>query len=184
MAGLLRSPARYYAPARQWADYRCQREGSLISFIAPSIQLKTSLLISDARRPLGSIAGPITTLIVPGHLMKLCFGQYSPALWAIGIIGKLLFSASIAPPILYLCVSPGAVRVPSGNKIIHLPSLSFSVPSVINCLSASLPAPRLIAIGSVNASAQPKIGIRTSSRLKTQRTNGVKECSASVSHVD
>src|SRR5690554_3367233 len=62
--------------------------------ISPSIQASTSRLISAALRPAVGIAGPTETVIMPDFLMKACRGQYSPALWAIGIIGASVALAS------------------------------------------------------------------------------------------
>ena len=70
------------------------------------------------------IIGKIDTVTLPARLIHGFFGQHSPALCAIGIIGASNSIANRAPPVLNLESAPGAMRVPSGNIIIHTPSLS------------------------------------------------------------
>ena len=91
-------------------------------FISVSIHPTISLCTSFTGRPAVSINGPIDTVILPACLIQGFFGQHSPALCAIGIMGAFNDTAKRAPPYRNLLDSPGAIRVPSGNMIIHTPS--------------------------------------------------------------
>ena len=55
-------------------------------------------MISSGVRFSVSMGSPMTTRISPGYLMKLWRGQYSPALWAMGMTGTPVSAARMAPP--------------------------------------------------------------------------------------
>ncbi|MOA14483.1 hypothetical protein D3C78_1345870 [compost metagenome] len=117
--------------------------------------------------PCGCSSGPISTWIVPGNLAQPFFGQKRPALCAMGSTGRLAFTASAAPPRENLAGSPSGVRVPSGKISTQACCCRRSWPCLAICLRATLGVLRSMAIGLRSASAQPKKGTRSSSRLST-----------------
>jgi hypothetical protein len=75
--------------------------------------------------------------------------------------------ASRVPPDLYVPALPRGMRVPSGNMITQMPCASSRLPCSTTLLKACAFCLRSMWIMSMRPIAQPKNGMKISSRLNT-----------------
>ena len=133
--------------------------------------------------PVASMGGPMTIRMVPRRFKRPRRPHSSPALWATGTALQPARVARSAPESPHLRSSPRLVRVPSGKMSTHMPSLRRATPCSTTCITARLPALRLMAMGFMSQAAWPTNGIQRISRFNTQACGGNTSVCATVSQL-